>query len=74
MDIIEQIKAAETDKERWALVIANKDKVVITLDNDWTGVEMKDDAENYTSFNSWIGIDKGINPLFEALGITAQGV
>jgi hypothetical protein len=75
MNIIDRIKAAETDKEKWALVIANTDTLSLELDNDATYIVGKEHPEDcLNQFDEWIGCDPGVLVLLEAIGVSAERV
>ena len=66
-----------TSQDQWKFIIDNKDSISsIDLDNDVTYVNWKGDKESEysTSTIDYIGNGPGVELLFHALGIEAQGV
>lgn len=69
----------ETDIGRWNLVLANKDKIRLMLDNDLTYAVFDGEKDEYgdtlaLDFDTYIGWSDGVFLLLDALGIKAEGV
>ena len=74
--LIEDFNKLENDKARWGLVLANKSKLRLSLDNDDTMViddnATEDDENNYGSFDNYVGWSYGVITLLNAIGLDAD--
>ena len=76
MKLMKKFKTLKTDKERWELLITNKESgLVVMLDNDDTFIVDNNDADaDPITFDWYIGKAPGIPELLEAIGIESEGV
>jgi hypothetical protein len=59
-------------KEQFDWIIDNKDIAILTLDNDYTRVTLKDDEDFSASLKEDLGDRSGVLTLLGILGITAD--
>ncbi len=76
----EQLRALKTDRKKWALILKNKKKVTVFLDNDCTYLYVNEDREQDTDayegvdFNEYLGASQGVVDLLLAVGIECEFV
>jgi hypothetical protein len=61
-----------TAKEQFKWILENKDIVRLTLDNDCTYMDFKDDEDFGCRLKEWLGDDSGVITLLYVLGINAE--